>query len=61
MVAEKPIVAESIANFISNGNYKEKSNFFDWIVYEFTGNFQGKAANFTVAPTNGHITGKNKC
>uniref|UniRef100_A0A183CS17 DNA topoisomerase n=1 Tax=Globodera pallida TaxID=36090 RepID=A0A183CS17_GLOPA len=56
MVAEKPIVAEEIANILSDGKCHTRRG---WngacSVLEYTANFRGKPANFRVTSTFGHM------
>ncbi|CAI2323605.1 unnamed protein product [Caenorhabditis sp. 36 PRJEB53466] len=56
MVAEKPMLAESIANLLSDGKAKKRKG---WngvcSVSEYISDFQGKNANFKVTSTCGHV------
>ena len=53
MVAEKPSLAESISHHLSNGRAMKKPRALP--VYEYSGTFQGQAANFKVTSTTGHV------
>ena len=55
MVAEKPSIALSIAESLSN-NYVKKQGFSKSIpIYTFKGNFQGHTASFRVTSVAGHV------
>ena len=57
MIAEKPSIARTIAKILS----KKKSNLIDrtkkyhWCLFEFYGDFKGKAAHFVVSSVAGHM------
>ncbi|KAI1722745.1 toprim domain-containing protein [Ditylenchus destructor] len=58
MVAEKPILAESIAKILSNGRCSTRKG---WngacSVTEFNGTFQGRQLHFKMTSTCGHVMG----
>ena len=53
MVAEKPSLAEAIANHLSNGQFTKRSRTVP--VFEYTGTFRGQTANIKVTSTTGHV------
>lgn len=53
MVAEKPSLALSIAQFLSNGQMYSRRAALE--VHEFSGNFKGQAANFKMTSVIGHV------
>ncbi|KAF6259333.1 DNA topoisomerase [Scenedesmus sp. NREL 46B-D3] len=53
MVAEKPSLAQSIAQFLSNGQMYSRRASLD--VHEFSGNFKGQQANFKMTSVIGHV------
>uniref|UniRef100_A0A914GZJ2 DNA topoisomerase n=1 Tax=Globodera rostochiensis TaxID=31243 RepID=A0A914GZJ2_GLORO len=55
MVAEKPIVAEEIANILSDGKCSIRTERNGCSVFEYNANFRGKSANFRVTSTFGHM------
>lgn len=56
MVAEKPSIAKSISEALSEGRYKEGKSFCRSLpVYTFEGNFKGHAAHFRVTSVAGHV------
>eukprot|EP00808_Paulinella_micropora_P011679 g81653.t1 len=55
MVAEKPSIAQSIAQYISGGSFHPHARFGGTPVHEFNGTFQGDAAHFLVTSVTGHV------
>lgn len=56
MVAEKPSIALSISEALSNGNFTQGKGIAKSLpVYNFKGKFQGMQANFRVTSVAGHV------
>nr|CAG4643714.1 EOG090X00WU [Lepidurus arcticus] len=56
MVAEKPLLAETIAKILSGKNYKHRKGFNgSCSVYEWTGTFKGEPAFFRMTSVCGHV------
>ena len=55
MIAEKPTIAKTITEILSNNNYKDNSYKEGWCIYEFNSHFKKIPAHFTISSVAGHI------
>ena len=55
MVAEKPSLAQSIAQILSNGKMNTRAGNGPCKVHEYTGTYEGRTAHFKVTSVCGHV------
>ena len=55
MITEKPTIAKTITEILSNNYYKNYTNYEGWCLFEFDGYFKNIKAHFTISAVAGHI------